>query len=131
MFKWLRVARKGTASAKNHSSKTDHMAEVIWTTGQCNMMMQELTQDGFRHHGVIFSALNHHVFNHMVPLSVHEVALKRIITLEDQVKLVQRESHSVVNKFKDMDKRMTAIGQKVNDRNGGGGGGGGRGGGCD
>ena len=64
------------------------MAGIIWSTGKCNMMMQELTQDGFMHHRLMFSALNHHLFNHMVPLSVREAALKRIVTLEGQVKTV-------------------------------------------
>ena len=88
--------------------------------------MQELTQDEFRHHGVVSSALNHHLFNHMVLISVHEATLKRIEMLESQVKTVQSENHSLVNHYKDTDKRITAVGQNVNGRNGGGGGGGGR-----
>ena len=124
MFKWLRVVRMGAASAKSHTNRIDQMAEVIWATGQCNMRMQELTEVGFKHHGVMSSALNHHLFNHRVPLTVHEVAVKRITLLEQQIKVTTSENHALVNKFKDMEKRMTALGQKVGSRNGGGGGGG-------
>ncbi len=53
MFKWLRVVRKSASSAKNHGNRIDQMAEVIWATGQCNMRVLELTNDGFRHHGVM------------------------------------------------------------------------------
>ena len=33
MFKWLRVVRKSSSSAKNHSNRIDQMAEVIWPIG--------------------------------------------------------------------------------------------------
>ena len=122
MFKWLRVVRKGAASAKNHNNKVDQLAEVIWATGQCNMRMQELTQDGFRHHGVMSSALNHHLFNHRVPLTVHEAAVKRISTLEVQVKTTASENHSLLNKFKELEKKVAAMGHKVGNKRGNGGG---------
>ena len=73
------------------------------------------------------SALNHHLFNHRVPLTVHEAAVKRIATLEQQVKTVVSENHGLVNKFKDMDKRMTALSQKLGTKGGNRGGGNGRG----
>ena len=86
------------------------------------MRMQELTQDGFRHHGVMSSALNHHLFNHRVPLTVHEAAVKRISTLEAQVKTTASENHSLLNKFKELEKKVAAMGHKVGNKRGNGGG---------
>ena len=74
--------QKGAASIKNDNNTVDQLAEVIWATGRCNMRIQELTQDGSRHHVMMSSALNHHLFNHRVPLTVHETAVKQIATLE-------------------------------------------------
>ena len=119
MFKWLGVVRMGAASAKSHTNRIDQMAEVIWATGQCNMRMLELINDGFRHHGVMSSALNHHLFNHRVPLTVHEAALKRISALESSIKSTTSENHSLVNKFKDLEKRVSSMSQKLNSRGGG------------
>ena len=82
------------------------MAEVIWATGQCNMRMLELTNDGFRHHGVMSSALNHHRFNHRVPLTVHKAAFKRITILDASIKSTNSDSHSLLDKFKDLEKKM-------------------------
>ena len=89
------------------------------------MRMLELTNDGFRHHGVMSSALNHHLFNHRVPLTVHEAALRRITALEGSIKSTTSESHSLSNKFKDLEKKVAAMGQRVNNRGGGKGSGGG------
>ena len=127
MFKCLWVVRLGAASAKIHTSKVDQMAEVIWATGQCNMRMLELTEVGFKHHEVMLSVLNHHLFNHRVILIVHEAAVKIIITLEQYVKTTVCESHSLVNKFEDMKERMNVLSQKVGSKGGNRGGGGGRG----
>ena len=75
--------------------------------------MKELMEVGFRHHGVMSSALNHHLFNHRVPLSVHETAVKRIAAVEVQVKLMTSENHGLVNKFKDLENKLVALSQSV------------------
>ena len=112
IFKWLRVVRKSAASAKSHTQ----MTEIIWTMGQCDMRMKELMEVGFRHHGVMSSVLNHHLLNHRVPLSVHETAVKRITVMEVQLKLMTSENHGLVNKFKDLEKKMVALSQKVHSK---------------
>ena len=82
------------------------------------MRILELTHDGFRYHGLISSALNHNLFNHRV-LTVHEVALKRITVLEAIIKSTPSESHSLINKFKDLEKKVSSMGKKINSCGGG------------
>ena len=91
------------------------------------MRMLNLIEVGFKYHVVMLSALNHYLFNHRVPLTVHEAAVKRIATLEKQIKTTVNENQSLVNKFKDMEKRMNVLSQKVGSKGGNRSGGGGRG----
>ena len=58
------------------------------------------------HHGVMSSALNRHLFNHRVSLTVHEAAVKRIATLKNQLKTTTSENQSLLNMLKDLKKMV-------------------------
>ena len=62
------------------------------------------------------SVLNHSLFNHIVPLSVHEMAVKNIAVMETRVELVTGKNHSLVNIFKDLEKKVVALSQKVQNK---------------
>ena len=58
---------------------------------------------------------------------MHEAALKRITALEATIKTTTSEHHSLLNKFKDLDRKVSSMSQKHNNRGGGNKGGGGGG----
>ena len=90
------------------------MVEVIWVTCQCNMRTLELTKNVLRHHGVMASALCHHVLNHSVPLTVHEAALRKITVLEASINSTISKNHSLINKFKDLGRKASATEERIN-----------------
>ena len=55
-------------------------------------------------------------------LTVHEAAVKRIVTLEVQIKTATSDNHSLVNKFKDLERKVATMEHKVSNRKGNGGG---------
>ena len=119
MFMWLREVRL-TAQAANqlHMDKIAVTTEVLWANGQCHMRMKEIVKSNYRNHQVVSTAINHHLFNHRVPVSDYERLEKRVTALERESRNHQRLLDSHANSIANLQRRGGGGGG-----NGGGGGG--------
>ena len=85
MYRWMREVRVSAGEALDHSDKLEATVDILWVTGLCHTRMHELTLAEFRHHHIVSTSLNIHLFEHRVPLTVHKKLLKRVEALEKSV----------------------------------------------
>ena len=121
IFSWIRKSRNLGQDADSDLDKGKQCATYLWATVQTHLKMKELRELEFRKHNIIASAINFHMLQHRVPMTVfHKLegdhkSLKALV--EEKSKLLDR----VYNEFK-------ALKNKVDNQRGGGGRGGGNGG---
>lgn len=129
MFMWLREVRITAQSANQlHMDKVAVTAEVLWASGQCHMRMKDIMNSNFRNHQVVATALNHHLFEHRVPMSDYERLEKRVTALERENRTQQRTIDSHTSSIANLQGRARGGGGAGNGgRGAGNGGGGGRG----
>ena len=130
MFMWLREVRL-TAQAANqlHLDKIGITTEVLWASGQCHMRMKEIVKANFCNHQVVATAINHHLFEHRVPVSEYERLEKRVTALERESRNHQRMLDSHANSIGNLQRRGGGAGGNGGNGGGGAGGNGGNGGG--
>ena len=85
MYRWMREVRVSAGGALDHGDKLEATVDILWATGLCHTRMHELTLAEFRHHHIVSTSLNIHLFEHRVPLTVHKKLLKRVEALEKVV----------------------------------------------
>ena len=121
IFSWIRKSRNLGQDADSDLDKGKQCAIYLWATVQTHIKMKELRELEFRKHNIIASAINFHMLQHRVPMTVfHKLegehkSLKAL--MDDKSKLLDK----VYNKFK-------ALKNRVDNQRGGGGRGGGNGG---
>ena len=84
IFRWLQEVRSPAAEALSQMERVETTTDILWASARCHKRMQELILADFRHHPVVATALNVHLFEHRVPLSIHSKLVARVIKLESE-----------------------------------------------
>ena len=83
VFRWLEEVRSPAAEALSQYDRIETATDILWATGQSHVRMQELILADFRHHQVVATALNVHLFEHRVPMTIHAKMDTRVRALEN------------------------------------------------
>ena len=83
IYHWMREVRVSAGGVLDHGDKLEVTVDILWATELCHTKMHELTLAEFRHHHIVSTSLNIHLFEHRVPLTVRKKVLKRVEALEN------------------------------------------------
>ena len=85
IFCWLQEVRSPAAEALSQYDRLESTTDILWATARCQMRMRELMMADFRHHQVVATALNVHLFENRVPMALYDRMVSRVQELEQEL----------------------------------------------
>ena len=85
IFRWLQEVRSPAAEALSQYDRLESTTDILWATARCQMRMRELMMADFRHHQVVATALNVHLFENRVPMALYDRMVSRVQKLEQEL----------------------------------------------